>query len=214
MHAYKKDFIELALRERVLKFGEFTLKSGRISPYFFNAGMISSGAALAQAGCAYAAAIHSSANTFDMLFGPAYKGIPLVVSTAIAYDQLYAKDIAFAYNRKEAKNHGEGGQLVGAPLAGRVLIVDDVMTAGTAVREVIQLIQANGAELAGVVVGLDRQERGQAGLSAVQEIERDFDVPVIGIITLDDLSQYLETNSQYDDHKSKIAAYRDRYGVE
>ena len=158
----------MALRERVLKFGEFTLKSGRVSPYFFNAGMISSGAALAQAGCAYAAAIHSSANEFDMLFGPAYKGIPLVVSTAVAWHRLYAKDIAYAYNRKEAKEHGEGGQLVGAPLAGRVLIIDDVMTAGTAVREVIQLIQANGAELAGVVVGLDRQERGQTGLSAVQ----------------------------------------------
>ena len=213
MQAYKKDFIELALRERVLKFGEFTLKSGRISPYFFNAGMISSGTALAQVGCAYAAAIHSSKNEFDMLFGPAYKGIPLVVSAAIAYDRLYANDIDFAYNRKEAKDHGEGGQLVGAPLSGRVLIIDDVMTAGTAVREVIQLIQSNGAELAGVVVGLDRQERGQAGLSAVQEIERDFKVPVIGIITLDDLSQYLATNSEYGGYKSKIAAYRDRYGV-
>lgn len=213
MQTYKKDFIDLALRERVLSFGEFTLKSGRVSPYFFNAGMISSGSALAQIGCAYAAAIRSSANEFDMLFGPAYKGIPLVVSTAIAYDRLYDKDMAFAYNRKETKTHGEGGQLVGAPLAGRALIVDDVMTAGTAVREVIQLIQASGAELAGVVVGLDRQERGQAGLSAIQEIERDFGVPVIGIITLDDLLQYLGTNAEYGEQMSKIAAYRDRYGV-
>ena len=213
MQTYKKDFIDLALRERVLSFGEFKLKSGRVSPYFFNAGMISSGSALAQVGCAYAAAVYASANEFDMLFGPAYKGIPLVVSTAIAYDRLYDKDIAFAYNRKETKTHGEGGQLVGAPLAGRVLIVDDVMTAGTAVREVIQLIQAGGAELGGVVVGLDRQERGQAGLSAIQEIERDFGVPVIGIITLDDLLQYLGTSSEYGEQTSKIAVYRDRHGV-
>ena len=213
MQAYKKDFIDLALRERVLSFGEFTLKSGRVSPYFFNAGLINSGAALAQVGCAYAAAIRFAANEFDMLFGPAYKGIPLAVSTTIAYDRLYAKDIAFAYNRKEAKTHGEGGQLVGAPLAGRVLIVDDVMTAGTAVREVIQLIQANGAEVAGIVVGLDRQERGLAELSAIQEIERDFGVPVTGIVTLDDLLQYLGASAEYGDQASKITLYRDRYGV-
>ncbi len=213
MQTYKKDFIDLALRERVLSFGEFKLKSGRVSPYFFNAGNISSGSALAQAGCAYAAAIRYADNEFDMLFGPAYKGIPLVVSTAIAYARLYDKDMAFAYNRKETKTHGERGQLVGAPLAGRVLIVDDVMTAGTAVREVIQLIQASGAELAGVVVGLDRQERGQAGLSAIQEIERDFAVPVIGIITLDDLLQYLGFSTEYGEQMAKIAVYRDRYGV-
>lgn len=213
MQTYKKDFIDLALRERVLSFGEFKLKSGRVSPYFFNAGNISSGSALARAGCAYAAAIQYADNEFDMLFGPAYKGIPLVVSTAIAYARLYDKDMAFAYNRKETKTHGERGQLVGAPLAGRVLIVDDVMTAGTAVREVIQLIQASGAELAGVVVGLDRQERGQAGLSAIQEIERDFAVPVIGIITLDDLLQYLGSSTEYGEQMAKIAVYRDRYGV-
>ena len=172
MQAYQSEFIDLARRCDVLKFGEFTLKSGRISPYFFNAGAFSSGAALAALGRCYAQCIVDAGVHFDILLGPAYKGIPLAAATAVALADHHGRDVAFAYNRKEAKAHGEGGVLVGGPLRGRVLVIDDVITAGTAVREVILMIRSAGAELAGVVIGLDRQERGAGELSAVQQVQQ------------------------------------------
>lgn len=211
MQAYQSEFINLARRCDVLKFGEFTLKSGRISPYFFNAGAFSSGAALAELGRCYAQCIVDAGVHFDTLLGPAYKGIPLAAATAIALADHHGRDVAFAYNRKEAKAHGEGGTMVGAPLRGRVLVIDDVITAGTAVREVILMIQDAGAELAGVVIGLDRQERGAGNLSAVQEVEQSQGVPVFSIITMGHLIAYLESADQ--GPLLAMREYRDRYGV-
>jgi len=213
VHDYQRDFIELTLRREVLRFGEFTLKSGRSSPYFFNMGRIDSGAALAQLGRAYAAAVANSGIAVDMLFGPAYKGIALAAATAIALADGHARDLPWAYNRKEAKDHGEGGTLVGAPLKGRVLIVDDVMTAGTAVRESLALIRANGAEPAGVLIALDRQERGQGERSAAQEVSADYDIPVIAITTLDDVLSYAGERPVLATEHERLLAYRARYGV-
>jgi orotate phosphoribosyltransferase len=212
MQGYQTEFIELAQRCDVLKFGEFTLKSGRVSPYFFNAGAFAGGAALAVLGRCYAQCIVDSGVQFDVLLGPAYKGIPLAVATAVALADHHGQDVAFAYNRKEAKTHGEGGLLVGAPLRGRVLVIDDVITAGTAVREVIQMIREAGAALAGVAIGLDRQERGAGELSAVQEVEQSESVPVFSIITMSHIIGYLEAADQQGP-LSAMQRYRQRYGV-
>jgi orotate phosphoribosyltransferase len=214
MHAYQADFIELARKHDVLKFGEYTLKSGRISPYFFNAGAFCSGEALAQLGRCYAERIIESGVQFDVLLGPAYKGIPLATTTAVALADQHGRDVLFAYNRKEAKSHGEGGTLVGAPLQGRVLIIDDVITAGTAVREVIAMIAAAGAELAGVAVGLNRQERGVGALSAIQELEQSHGVPVMSIINMDHIIDYLEAgDEELEPFLQAMKEYRGRYGV-
>lgn len=213
MQDYQREFIDLAVQREVLRFGQFTLKSGRTSPYFFNAGLFNTGAALARLGRYYAAAISKSGLEFDVLFGPAYKGIPLAAACAVALWEHHGRDVAYSFNRKEAKVHGEGGNIVGAPLAGRVLIIDDVMTAGTAVRESVQLIESAGAQLAGVVIALDRQERGQAELSAVQEVERQYNVPVESIVRLDHLVEYLSGNPAQRAALEAIRAYREQYGV-
>lgn len=213
MHDYQRDFIELTLQREVLRFGEFTLKSGRQSPYFFNMGRIDSGAALARLGRAYAAAVMNAGLEVDMLFGPAYKGIALAAATAIALSDHHANDLPWAYNRKEAKDHGEGGVLVGAPLKGRVLIVDDVMTAGTAVRESLALIRAQGATPAGVLIALDRQERGQGSLSAAQEVTAEFGIPVIAITSLADVMTYAGERPELASEHARLQAYRERYGV-
>ncbi|MDO1529590.1 orotate phosphoribosyltransferase [Fulvimonas sp. R45] len=213
MHDYQRDFIDLTLEREVLRFGEFTLKSGRQSPYFFNMGRIDSGAALARLGRAYAAAVERAGLAVDMLFGPAYKGIALAAATAIALAEAHGRDLPWAYNRKEAKDHGEGGVLVGAPLKGRVLIVDDVMTAGTAVRESLALIRAHGAEPAGVLIALDRQERGQGELSAAQEVQRDYGIPVVAIASLADVLAYAGERPALAAEHARLLAYRERYGV-
>lgn len=213
MYDYQREFIELTLTRDVLRFGDFTLKSGRSSPYFFNMGRIDSGAALAGLGRSYAAAAIRSGVPFDMLFGPAYKGIALAAATAIALADTQGRDVPWAYNRKEAKDHGEGGHLVGAPLTGRVLIVDDVMTAGTAVRESLELIRAQGAEPAGVLIALDRQERGQSELSAAQEVAAQFGIPVIAIATLADVLTYAGERPDLAAEHQRLLAYRERYGV-
>lgn len=212
MQPHQQRFIELALAQQALSFGEFTLKSGRISPYFFNAGKFFSGAALLELGRCYAETLMASKVEFDLLFGPAYKGIPLVSASACALAERFGRDTPYAYNRKEAKDHGEGGMLVGAPLQGRVMIVDDVITAGTAIREVMALIRNAGAEPAGVVIGLNRQERGAGELSAIQEVEREYGVPVISIISLEHILSFLEAQGAADD-LARVRAYRDRYGV-
>jgi orotate phosphoribosyltransferase len=214
LQPHQRAFLDTALSRGVLRFGEFTLKSGRQSPYFFNMGRIDTGAALADVGTAYAAAVATSGLPFDMLFGPAYKGIPLAAATAVALAREHGRDVPWAYNRKEAKDHGEGGMVVGAPLSGRVLIVDDVITAGTAVRESLGLIHDAGASVAGVLVALDRQERGQGALSAVQELARGHGVPVIAIVSLDDLMEYAGTRPDLAAERERLLAYRDRYGVE
>ena len=213
MRAYQKEFIDLALELEVLKFGEFTLKSGRKSPYFFNAGLFSSGYAAAKLGRAYASAIADSDIKFDLLFGPAYKGIPLVALSAAALAEHQGIDAPYCYNRKEAKAHGEGGTIVGAPLEGRVLIVDDVITAGTAVREAYRTIVAAGAEVAGLVISLDRQERGQGNTSAVQELRESLGIPVVSIVTLADLVETLETAAEYEAYLEPVLEYRRQYGV-
>ncbi|MGB1139499.1 MAG: orotate phosphoribosyltransferase [Halioglobus sp.] len=214
MQAYQTEFIELARANDVLKFGEFTLKSGRISPYFFNAGAFATGAALAALGRCYAQRIMESAVEFDVLLGPAYKGIPLAAATAIALADEYGRPTPFAYNRKEAKDHGEGGLLVGAPVTGRVLVIDDVITAGTAVREVIGMLDTAGAELAGVIIGLDRQERGAGELSAIQEVEDTYGVPVLSIIGMGHIIDYLEAaGGDYVEALGAMREYRERYGV-
>ena len=213
MLAHQRDFLDLARDQGVLRFGEFTLKSGRVSPYFFNLGRIASGAALARLGRAYAATASGSGLAFDMLFGPAYKGIPLAAATAIALADDHRRDLPFAYNRKEAKDHGEGGLLVGAPLAGRVLVIDDVLTAGTAVRESLQLIRAQGAQPAGVLIALDREERGQGALSAAQEVSAEFAIPVLAIARLTDLLAYAATHPELAAEHARLAGYRARYGV-
>jgi orotate phosphoribosyltransferase len=214
MHGYQTEVIELARRCDVLKFGEFTLKSGRISPYFFNAGAFSSGTALAALGRCYAQCIVHSGVHFDVLLGPAYKGIPLAAATAIALADHHGLDVPFAYNRKEAKSHGEGGMLVGAPLRGRVLVIDDVITAGTAVREVISMIINAGADLAGVVIGLDRQERGLADCSAVQEVEQAHGVPVLSMVNMGNIIEYLEAADDAPPGAlDAMRHYREQYGV-
>jgi orotate phosphoribosyltransferase len=213
MQAYKKEFIDLALELGVLRFGVFTLKSGRVSPYFFNAGLFNTGYAAARIGRFYAAAIAAADVKFDLIFGPAYKGIPLAALTAAALAEHHDIDVPWCYNRKEEKAHGEGGSIVGAPLAGRVLIVDDVITAGTAVREAFDLITSNGAEAAGLAISLDRQERGQGPYSAVQELKQTLGIPVISIVQLDDLIDILEESSEYERYLEPVLAYRKQYGV-
>jgi orotate phosphoribosyltransferase len=213
VHDYQRDFIELTLQRDVLRFGEFTLKSGRLSPYFFNMGRIDSGAALGRLGRAYAAAVVNSGLEVDMLFGPAYKGIALAAATAMALADQHDRDLPWAYNRKEAKDHGEGGVLVGAPLKGRVLIVDDVMTAGTAVRESLALIRAQGATPAGVLIALDRQERGQGELSAAQEVQRDYGIPVVAITGFSDVLAYAGERPDLAADHQRMLAYREQYGV-
>lgn len=205
-------FIDLCLELGVLRFGEFKLKSGRMSPYFFNAGLFNSGRALAELGRHYAAAIQQAGIECDVLFGPAYKGIPLVAATAMSLADVYDRDLSWAFNRKEAKDHGEGGSIVGAPLRGRVLIVDDVITAGTAIREAIEIIRAAGAEPIGVVLALDRQERGQGELSAVQEVERTLQLPVTSILKLEDLITYLEQSGN-PQQLAAVRRYRTEYGA-
>lgn len=213
MQAYKKEFIDLALELGVLRFGEFRLKSGRISPYFFNAGLFNTGYAAARVGRYYAAAIAESDIEFDMLFGPAYKGIPLATLAAASLAEQQDIDVPYAFNRKEAKAHGEGGNIVGAPLAGRVLIVDDVITAGTAVREACKIIAATGAQVAGLIISLDRQERGQGALSAVQELQQSLEIQVVSIIRLNDLIDTLEESAEYEQYLEPVIAYRKKYGI-
>lgn len=213
MRAYKNDFLELALELGALRFGEFTLKSGRVSPYFFNAGLFNTGFAAAKLGRYYAHAIVDSRIEFDMLFGPAYKGIPLVTLAAAALAEHQDIDVPYSYNRKEAKGHGEGGSIVGAPLKGRVLLVDDVITAGTAVREAVTLIQAAGAEVVGLVICLDRQEVGQDARSAVEELQQSLKMPIESICKLEDLVDLLEESAEYKEHLEPVLAYRKKYGT-
>lgn len=213
MHPHQRRFLELALAAQVLRFGEFTLKSGRESPYFFNAGRFDSGAALALLAECYADALAVGGLEYDMLFGPAYKGIPLATALALILARR-GRDVPVAFNRKEAKAHGEGGTLIGAPLAGRVLIVDDVITAGTAIREAIDIIRDAGATPGGVVIALDRQERGQSGeRSAVQEVAAQFGLPVIAVAGLDELLALADERPELNAHKAALLAYRSRYGA-
>ena len=212
MFNFRQDFIRFAVQQKVLCFGEFQTKAGRLSPYFFNAGLFNDGAALRNLSQFYAQAILASGLPFDMLFGPAYKGIPLAAGTAIALAEQ-GRNVPYCYNRKEAKDHGEGGTTVGASLQGRVLIIDDVISAGTSVRESIDLIRAAGAEPCGVVIALDRMERGQGELSAVQEVQRNYGIPVVPIATLDDLLDYLQGEAEMVQNLATVQSYRDRYGV-
>ena len=216
MHDYQQDFLALSLEHQALRFGEFTLKSGRRSPYFFNAGLFNDGAALARLGRCYAAALQASGLAFDMLFGPAYKGIPLVSACAIAFAEHAGRNVPWAFNRKEAKDHGEAGQVVGSPLAGRVVIVDDVITAGTAIRASVELIRAAGAQPVAVALALDRQERGQGARSAVQEVESDYGLRCVSILTLEGLIEALSGRSAPAAGAAQLAAlraYRETYGV-
>ena len=213
MKSFKRDFIEFAISRKVLKFGRFTLKSGRVSPYFFNAGLFNKGRDLAMLGRFYAAALVDAGIDFDVLFGPAYKGIPIATATAIALADHYNIDTPYCFNRKEAKAHGEGGVLVGSALSGRIMLVDDVITAGTAIRESMTLIDQHGAQLSGVLIALDRQEKGKTALSAIQEVERDFGTKVVSIITMNDLMDYLSKTSAHQDSLQAMASYREQYGV-
>jgi len=212
MEQYQNDFVDFMLEIGALKFGEFTLKSGRVSPYFFNAGQFNQGNHLSQLGQFYAQAIEASGIKFDVLFGPAYKGIPLVAATAIALNNSFNRSVPYSFNRKEAKDHGEGGNIVGHPLEGDILIIDDVITAGTAIREAKDIINANGAKTKGVVVALDRQEKGKGELSAIQEVEQNFGIAVVSIINLSHIVDYLKAN---DDKNiiSRIESYRSQYGI-
>ena len=212
MQDYQTEFLNFALEKGVLRFGEFTLKSGRISPYFFNAGLFNSGSALARLGRFYAQAIVDSGITFDVLYGPAYKGIPLAAVTAAALYDHHQTDIPYAFNRKEAKSHGEGGSIVGHALEGQILIIDDVITAGTAIRESMDIIEAEGAKPAGVVIALDRQEKGKGDKSAIQEVEQDYGIPVASIAKLENVIGFLEQQGDAD-HLANIRAYRDQYGI-
>jgi len=213
MQSYQREFIELALESEVLRFGEFTLKSGRISPYFFNAGLFNTGRALAKLGQYYADTIIESELKFDTLFGPAYKGIPLAATCSIALSERHNLNTPYCFNRKEAKDHGEGGNLVGSPLKGKVLIIDDVITAGTAILESMDIIKAHGAEAAGVVIALNRQERGKGELSAIQEIEQTYQIPVISIVSLEHLISYISQQEKYAAYLDAIKQYRNQYGV-
>lgn len=214
MKPYQAQFIQLALNCEALKFGNFTLKSGRVSPYFFNAGQFQTGAALADMGRHYAAALIDSGIRFDMLFGPAYKGIPLATTTAVALADHHECNVPYCFNRKEVKAHGEGGALVGAPVHGKIVIVDDVITAGTAVREILSLIDRAGAAPAAILIGLNRQERGRGEGSAIQELEQETGVPVISIINLDNIITYLASEQAHGDVVKQIAEYRRNYGVQ
>lgn len=222
MKPYQKDFIEFALKTGVLRFGEFTLKSGRISPYFFNAGLFNTGASMLQLSRFFAQSISASGVQFDVLFGPAYKGITLSCGTAMALSELTAADVPYAYNRKEKKNHGEGGVTVGAPIAGDIAIIDDVITAGTAIRESFDLVkhsnQTNKAQVCAVFLALDRQERGQQGdtildYSAIQQVEKEFNIPVVAIANMSHLIHFVEQSADYAEHLPKMLAYREQYGV-
>jgi len=213
MKEYQREFIEFALRKGVLKFGEFTLKSGRTSPYFFNAGLFNTGADLARLGRYYAAALEDSGIGYDVVFGPAYKGIPIASATVVSLYEHYKKDVPYCFNRKEQKDHGEGGNLVGSPLEGRIMLVDDVITAGTAIRESMDIVEANGASLAGVLIALDRQEKGRGELSAIQEVERDYNAPVIAIVTLGDIIEYLSQRPGNHEMLKSMQAYRVNYGI-
>jgi orotate phosphoribosyltransferase len=213
MKDYQQEFLSFAIDLGVLRFGEFTLKSGRVSPYFFNAGLFNTGGALARLGRYYAQAIIDSGIEFDVLFGPAYKGIPLAAATAVALYEHHGKDVPYAFNRKEAKAHGEGGTIVGAPLEGRILVIDDVITAGTAIRESVEIIESSGAELSGVVISLNRQERGKGALSAIQEVEQNYGIRVASIVALEDLVTFLESGSGQEEALASIRAYREEYGV-
>ena len=210
---FRQEFIEFALQQNVLRFGEFKTKAGRLSPYFFNAGLFNDGNALDRLSQFYAKAILSSGIGIDMLFGPAYKGIPLVAVSALALARA-DHNLPFAFNRKETKDHGEGGNIIGAPLAGRVLIIDDVISAGTSVRESVDIIRAAGATPCGVVIALDRMERGSGELSAVQEVRRDYGIPVLAVATLNDLMAYLRNRPDFKEHEAAVARYRQEYGVE
>jgi orotate phosphoribosyltransferase len=213
MQEYKREFIEFAIQNEVLRFGSFTLKSGRVSPYFFNAGLFNTGEHLTRLSRFYAAAIVDSGIEFDTLFGPAYKGIPLAAVTALSLFDQHQRNVPYCFNRKEAKAHGEGGNIVGAPLAGRVLIIDDVITAGTAIGEAMEIIDAAGASASGVVIALDRQERGKGEKSAIQEVEQNFGLKVASIITLADLMAYLKDDPKMAEHLDAVTAYREQYGV-
>ena len=213
MHDYQREFLDFALEQDVLRFGEFTLKSGRVSPYFFNAGLFNTGATLGALGRYYARAITASGIGFDMLFGPAYKGIPLASATAVALAAHHGRDVPWAFNRKEAKDHGEGGTIVGAPLVGRVLVIDDVISAGTSVAESADMIGAAGAELAGVAIALDRKERGSGERSAVQQVRDQYGAPVVPIVDLDDLVTWLAERGDRDAALAAIRDYRQRYGA-
>ncbi|WP_028292318.1 orotate phosphoribosyltransferase [Oceanobacter kriegii] len=214
MKAYQQEFIEFAIQQGVLKFGEFTLKSGRTSPYFFNAGMFKTGGALAKLGRFYAAALEDSGVEYDVVFGPAYKGIPLAATMTVALSNDYGKDVPYVFNRKEAKTHGEGGNLVGAALEGRVVIVDDVITAGTAIREVMAMIEAAPeAKAAAALIALDRQEKGQGELSAIQEVERDFGIEVVSIVNLNQVLDFVSGQDSLKQYADAIEAYRAQYGV-
>ena len=217
MKDFQRDFIEFALSKQVLRFGEFTLKSGRTSPYFFNAGLFNTGGDLAKLGRFYASALTDSSIEFDLLFGPAYKGIPIATTTSVALYDHHDIDMPYCFNRKEAKKHGEGGSLVGSKLQGKVMLVDDVITAGTAIRESMEIIKSHGAQLSGVLIALDRQEKGQGELSAIQEVERDFGTEVISIVTLDDVITYLEEKvvdqPELNDSLLRIKNYRENYGI-
>jgi len=213
MENYKQQFIEFALARQVLKFGEFTLKSGRVSPYFFNAGLFNQGADLARLGEFYAAALQDAGLQYDMIFGPAYKGIPIATAVSIALFNRFDINKPVCFNRKEAKDHGEGGNLIGSPLRGKVLLVDDVITAGTAIRESMQIIQANEAQLSAVLIALNRQERGNGELSAIQEVERDYQCDVLSIIDFADLMAFIETQPEYQQYLPAMRAYREQYGI-
>jgi len=213
MKDYQREFIEFALEKQVLKFGQFTLKSGRTSPYFFNAGLFNTGRDLARLGRFYAAALADSDIEYDLLFGPAYKGIPIATTTAVALADHYDRDVPYCFNRKEAKKHGEGGSLVGSELKGNIMLVDDVITAGTAIRESMEIIKTHGAQLSGVLIALDRQEKGQGELSAIQEVERDFGTSVISIVTLADVVSYLEQQADMSDSLASINKYREDFGI-
>lgn len=213
MKDYQREFIEFALEKEVLKFGEFTLKSGRTSPYFFNAGLFNTGRDLSRLGRFYAAALVDSGIEYDLVFGPAYKGIPIATTTVVALCDHHDIDAPYCFNRKEKKDHGEGGSLVGSDLAGRIVLVDDVITAGTAIRESMDIIQAHNAELAGVLIALDRQEKGKGELSAIQEVERDYDCKVKSIVTLGDLVTYLQDKPEMQQHLANVQAYREQYGI-
>lgn len=213
MKVYQKEFIEFAIERGVLKFGEFTLKSGRTSPYFFNAGLFNKGSDLARLGRFYAAALVDSGIHFDVLFGPAYKGIPIATATAVALYDHHQQDTPYCFNRKEKKDHGEGGNLVGSALEGKVMLVDDVITAGTAIREAMEIVEANGAELSGVLIALDRQEKGKGELSAIQEVERDFGAQVVSIVSLNDVITFLKDDDTFKEYLPKVEDYRAEFGV-
>lgn len=213
MQSYQREFLDFAIEKGVLRFGEFVLKSGRHSPYFFNAGLFDSGAAVARLGRYYAQAIHHAGLGYDMLFGPAYKGVPLATATAVGLFEEFGEDVPFAFNRKEAKKHGEGGMFVGAPIQGRVLVVDDVISAGTSVRESVTMIESQGARMSGVAIALDRQERGTGTTSAVQEVEESLGVKVASIVNLAVLISYLEQKTGYEQELASVRAYQQQYGV-